>query len=299
MMEARPKGSCPFPTAIEGATAAQLFTKSPQTESQSYKLAYQDSDLLLRDELRPVRLQLELLKAELVQQEHHIESTIVIFGSARIPDPESAKERFESLRAEVEMNRSEPTLTARLERARRVLATSKYYQEARKLSHLISNNYKRSDKVAHVICTGGGPGIMEAANRGAADAGAKSIGLNIVLPFEQAPNPYITPELSFQFHYFAIRKMHFLMRAVAMVVFPGGFGTLDELFEVLTLVQTEKVKPMPILLFGREFWERVINFEALVQEGTISPQDLDLFRYVEKAEEAWEAISRATGIPTN
>ena len=243
--------------------------------------------------------QFELLKVELLQCEHNIESTVVVFGSSRLPDPESSGEQFESVRAEVLKNPSDPALAARLERARRTLANSKYYEEARELSRLISGACQYSDKLTHVVCTGGGSGIMEAANRGAHDVGAKSIGLNIVLPFEQAPNPYITPELSFQFHYFAIRKMHFLMRAMALIVFPGGFGTLDELFEVLTLVQTRKVQPIPIFLFGKDFWDRVINFEALVEEGTISPEDLELFRYVETAEEAWKEICTSTGISSS
>lgn len=298
-MESRRASRYPYPTANDGARAAQLFVESPQTRSPSYKLAYQDPDFLLREECRPVRLQLELLKVELLQCEHNIESTVVVFGSSRLPDPESSGEQFESVRAEVLKNPSDPALAARLERARRTLANSKYYEEARELSRLISGACQYSDKLTHVVCTGGGSGIMEAANRGAHDVGAKSIGLNIVLPFEQAPNPYITPELSFQFHYFAIRKMHFLMRAMALIVFPGGFGTLDELFEVLTLVQTRKVQPIPIFLFGKDFWDRVINFEALVEEGTISPEDLELFRYVETAEEAWKEICTSTGISSS
>jgi len=252
-------------------------------------LAYQDEDFILRDELRPVRLQLELLKPELILQENHIESTVVIFGSARIPDPATAEARLVSAEAEYRKHKNDDILKQKVDIARRALANSKYYDEARKLGALISSNTGK-DKM--VVITGGGPGIMEAANRGAHEAGIPSIGMNIVLPFEQAPNPFITPELSFQFHYFAIRKMHLLMRARALAVFPGGFGTLDELFETMTLIQTKKVKPIPILLFGQKFWERVINFNALVEEGTISPHDLDLFQYVETAEEAWEIISQ-------
>jgi len=284
---------CPYPTADEGAKSARIHIDSPQTQSPSYKLAFQDDAFLLRDECRPVRLQLELLKPELIQQEHDIESTIVIFGSARIPDPESAKKQVDAIQTQMDKKPQDMRISAKLARAKRSLANSKYYEEARRLARLISSECQCSDKMTHVITTGGGGGIMEAANRGAYDSGAKSLGLNIVLPFEQAPNPYITPDLSFQFHYFAIRKMHFLMRAKGLVVFPGGFGTLDELFETLTLVQTHKIKPIPIVLFGKEFWERLINFDVLVEEGTISPEDLSLFQYVETAEEAWEIIRKA------
>ena len=278
-----------FISALDAAKSALLHVESPQCLSSSYKLAYQDDDFILRDELRPVRLQLELLKPELILQENHIESTVVIFGSARIPDPETAKARLVTAETEYRKNKTDDTLKRKLEIARRAMANSQYYDEARKLGGLISNH---TGKDMMVVMTGGGPGIMEAANRGAHEAGIPSIGMNIVLPFEQAPNPYITPELCFQFHYFAIRKMHLLMRARALVVFPGGFGTLDELFETLTLIQTQKVTSIPILLFGKTFWQRVINFDALVDEGTISPKDLELFQYVESAEEAWKIISR-------
>jgi uncharacterized protein (TIGR00730 family) len=283
----------PYPAAHEGAKAALLCVVSPQTRSPSYKLAFQDNDFLLRDDCRPVRLQLEFLKPELILQEHHIESTIVVFGSARIPDPETAKKHFEAARRQVEKEPSDLSLKRKLETARRVLTNSRYYDESRKLARMVSENSESSGKAECVITTGGGPGIMEGANRGAHDAGAKSIGLNIVLPQEQAPNPYITPDLSFQFHYFALRKMHFLMRAKALVAFPGGYGTLDELFETLVLVQTRKIKPIPILLFGKEFWERVIRFDLLVEEGTISEEDTQLFKYVETAEEAWDHIRQA------
>ncbi|MGD8756463.1 MAG: TIGR00730 family Rossman fold protein, partial [Desulfobacterales bacterium] len=278
-----------FISALDAAKSALLHVESPQCLSASYKLAYQDDDFILRDELRPVRLQLELLKPELILQENHIESTVVIFGSARILDPETAKAQLVSAETEYRKNKTDDALRRKLDIARRALANSQYYDEARKLGGLISNHTGK-DKM--VVITGGGPGIMEAANRGAHEAGIPSIGMNIVLPFEQAPNPYITPELCFQFHYFAIRKMHLLMRARALVVFPGGFGTLDELFETLTLIQTQKVTSIPILLFGKAFWQRVINFDALIEEGTISPKDLDLFQYVESAEEAWKIISQ-------
>ncbi|MGQ9647119.1 MAG: LOG family protein [Thermodesulfobacteriota bacterium] len=281
-----------FPSALEDARAAQLSITSPQTLSPSYRLAYTDQDFLLRDELRPVRLELELLKPELILKEHGIESTIVIFGSTRIPDPKVAQEELTDAEAAVRKDPANKLLARKMEIARRIFEKSKYYEEARKLASLVSNASKSSNHLHFVVITGGGPGIMEAANRGAHEVGAESIGLNIVLPFEQRPNQYITPELCFQFHYFAIRKMHFLIRAKALVVFPGGFGTLDELFETLTLIQTKKIKPMPILIFGREFWERIINFGALVEEGTISPEDIELFQYVETAEEAWGMISR-------
>ena len=286
----------PYPRAGDGAKAARVHVDSPQTRSPSYRLAYQDEEFLLRDELRPVRLQLELLKPELIQQEQNIESTIVIFGGSRIPDPEKAKRAFDSIQTEVEKNPTDLALTKKLERARRALNNSKYYEEARKLARHISSACQCGEKHTHVIATGGGSGIMEAANRGAHDVKAKSIGFNIVLPFEQKPNPFITPDLSFQFHYFAVRKMHFLLRATALIVFPGGFGTMDELFETLTLVQTHKIEPIPILLFGKEFWERAVDFVLFAEEGMISPEDLGLFQYVEEAEEAWEIIHRANGL---
>lgn len=279
-----------FPSADEDARIAGKLSGAPHCQSPSYRLAFQDPEFLLRDELRPVRLQLELLKPELILQEHHIESTVVIFGSARIPEPQSAAEGLTAAKKELQADAANPVLQRNLRIAERKLANSRYYDEARKLGRRIA---AYSDDHRLVVMTGGGPGIMEAANRGAHDAGALSIGLNIVLPHEQLPNPYITPDLNFQFHYFAIRKMHLIMRAKALVAFPGGFGTLDELFETLTLIQTGKVRRIPVLLFGREFWERVIHFEALVDEGTVAPGDLGLFRYVDTAEEAWEIILQA------
>ncbi|MBM4349345.1 MAG: TIGR00730 family Rossman fold protein [Deltaproteobacteria bacterium] len=282
----------PFPSALEDARAAELCVPSSQTLSPSYRLAYMDHDFLLRDELRPIRLQLELLKPELILQEHQIESTIVIFGGSRIPEPKVARKLLAEAESVAAKNPGDQTLLRKARIAGRIAETSRYYEEARKLASLISTAAQTRDNSKEVLVTGGGPGIMEAGNRGACEAGAESIGLNIVLPFEQKPNEYITPELCFQFHYFAIRKMHFLMRARALVVFPGGFGTLDEFFETLTLIQTKKIKPIPVLVFGREFWERIINFEALVEEGAISPEDIELFQYVETAEEAWDMISR-------
>jgi len=279
----------PFRTAKDDAQIALTCIDSPQCNSEAYALAFQDNEFMLRDELRPVRLQLELLKPELILREQHIASTVVIFGSARLLDSETAEARLVSAQDEYHKNEKDPALARGVDIARRALANSKYYEEARKLGTLVSRNTGK-DKM--VVMTGGGPGIMEAANRGAHDAGVASIGMNIVLPHEQNPNPYITPDLNFQFHYFAIRKMHLLMRAKSLVVFPGGFGTLDELFETLTLIQTKKVKPIPVLLFGKSFWERIINFDALVEEGTISERDLSLFEYVETAEDAWEIINR-------
>ncbi|MEJ2283771.1 MAG: TIGR00730 family Rossman fold protein [Desulfobacterales bacterium] len=283
----------PFVSAHEEVAATRPCDDTPQCRSASYRLAFQDPDLLLRDELRPVRLQLEVLKPELILQEQHIESTVVVFGSARIPDPQTAESRLVSIQAEYSRKKDDSLLARKVALARKALENSRYYDEARKLGHLISSNTGK-DKL--VVVTGGGPGIMEAANRGAHEAGMPSIGMNITLPHEQNPNPYVTPDLNFQFHYFAIRKMHLLMRAKSLVAFPGGFGTLDELFETLTLIQTRKVQPIPVLLFGQAFWERIVNFEALVEEGTISPEDLDLFVFVDTAEEAWELISEANGL---
>ncbi len=279
-----------FSSAQEDARIASKAAEAAHCQSPSYRLAFQDPEFLLRDELRPVRLQLELLKPELILQEHQIESTVVIFGSARIPDPQSAAEGLASAREALQRDAANPALQRSLRIAERKVANSRYYEEARRLGRLIATH---SDDHRFVVMTGGGPGIMEAANRGAHEAGALSIGMNIVLPHEQMPNPYITPDLNFQFHYFAIRKMHLVMRAKALIAFPGGFGTLDELFETLTLIQTGKVLPIPVLLFGKEFWERVVNFENLVDEGTIAPQDLDLFRYVDTAEAAWRIILQA------
>jgi len=244
----------------------------------------------LSDELRGVRLQLELMKPELIQRELGVCSTVVIFGSTRIPEPEAAQAALVEAEEAAAQAPADDGLARALGVAQRVAAKARYYNEARRLGQIITEVSQTNGHSEYVVVTGGGPGIMEAANRGAQDVGGKSIGLSIVLPREEQPNPYVTPELSFQFHYFAVRKMHFLLRARALVVFPGGYGTLDELFETLTLIQTKKVEPVPVLLFGREYWERVINFEELANEGTIAPADLELFEYVETAEEAWDAI---------
>ncbi len=289
-MSSHTRTKSPFPSALESAETIRQRSEEPTCEPASYSLAFQDTAFLLRDELRPVRLQLELLKPELILQEQHIDSTVVIFGSARIPDPETAEANLVSAQADYRENSQDALLARRVELARKALENSKYYEEAVKLGTLISRNTGK-DKL--VVVTGGGPGIMEAANRGAHEAGMPSIGMNIVLPYEQDPNPYITADLNFQFHYFAIRKMHLLMRAKSLVAFPGGFGTLDELFETLTLIQTRKVTSIPVLLFGQKFWERIINFDALVEEGTISSEDLELFQYVETAEAAWDVISKS------
>ena len=279
-----------FPSAMEDDSAARRTPDSPQTRSNSFRLAYADTEFLLRDELRAVRLQLELLKPELVQQEYGIQGTVVIFGSTRIPDPAAAAARLTQAEAKARQSPADAGLAREAAIARRIAAKSRYYEAARELAALIATAPGKPGPERLAVITGGGPGIMEAANRGAFEAGGKSIGLNIVLPHEQMPNAYITPELSFQFHYFAIRKMHFLLRARALVACPGGFGTLDELFETLTLIQTGKVKPVPVVLLGREYWERIVNFDALVEEGTIAAGDLELFRYAETAGEAWDAI---------
>jgi uncharacterized protein (TIGR00730 family) len=264
----------------EAAFAEAQPHTTPQTQDVSYRLAYRDTDFLLRDELRPVRFQLELLKCEMLLEEAGIGSTLVCYGSARIPSPEMAEEALKTA-----------TTPERMAVVERLVANSKYYDEARQLARIASEcAIVENGMRQFVICSGGGPSIMEAANRGAQDVGAESIGLNIVLPHEQAPNAYVTPHLSFQFHYFALRKMHFLLRAKAVAVFPGGFGTLDEFMELLTLIQTGKMKPIPILLFGKDFWNRVINFQALAEEGVINFEDLKLFHWVETAEEAWAKV---------
>jgi len=255
---------------------------TPQTQDPSYRLAFRDTDFLLREELRPVRFQLELLKAEMLLDEARIGSTLVFYGSARIPAPDAAEAAL-----------AVPTTPERHAVIERLVAKSRYYEESRRLAAIATEQAIVEDGMRQfVVCSGGGPSIMEAANRGAAEAGGESIGLNIVLPHEQAPNSYVTPNLSFQFHYFALRKMHFLLRARAVAVFPGGFGTFDELFELLCLIQTGKMKPIPVLLFGGEFWSRAVNFEALAEEGVINREDLNLFTPVQTAEEGWEVIRR-------
>lgn len=270
---------------------------SPKSSS-SYIPADRDSEFLQREELRSVRIGLELLKPELIQREHGVRSTIVVFGSSRLQEPAAAQTAL--LLAEQEFAGSHRSAEAQRKAsiARRQLALAKYYDVAREFGRLVSSTCQVDGRCDYVIVTGGGPGIMEAANRGAADVGAKSIGLNITLPHEQFPNPYITPELCFQFRYFAIRKMHFLIRAKALVAFPGGFGTLDELFETLTLLQSGKAQNVIVVLVGKEFWERIINWQWLVDNGLISSEDLHLFHYAETAHEAWDLIGRANGAPS-
>ena len=284
------------PSAREDLEHAKEVPPTPQSRAASYRLAFADPDFLLRDELRPVRLQLELLKPELELQEMAIESTVVVYGSARIEDPETTSQLLAEAEAEAATAPDDPAKAEAVRRCRRAVERSHYYTEARRFGEIVSKTTQVGPTRRFVIVTGGGPGIMEAANRGAAEVGAVSIGLNITLPHEQAPNPYVTPALSFQFHYFALRKMHFLMRARALVVFPGGFGTLDELFESLCLIQTQKVRKIPILLFDRAYWQKIIDFDALLDEEVISPHDLDLFHYVDTAEEAWAFIRRHYGL---
>ncbi|MBU6207609.1 MAG: LOG family protein [Alphaproteobacteria bacterium] len=255
-----------FPHAAQDAKAALQDPSTAQTRDPAYRLAFQDMDFLLRQDLRPVRFQLELLKPQIMIEEAGIASTFVFYGSARTPSPENVAHS----------------------KLPRHLA---YYEAARELARLVSAAPLNPEgKREYVVCSGGGPGIMEGANRGAVDVGAETVGLNIVLPFEQAPNHYITPHLSFNFHYFALRKMHFLIHARAVAVFPGGYGTFDELFELLTLMQTRKIKRLPVVLFGERFWRRVIDFEALADEGVIAHEDLDLLRFVENAKEAWDFV---------
>jgi uncharacterized protein (TIGR00730 family) len=274
-----------FPSAQEDAAAAEALARYAGPES-SYRLAFTDTEFVLREELRPVRMQLELLKPELIQREHGISSTIVVMGSARIMPRDAAEQLLASAQAAND--------EAAVRRAQMQVVMSRYYEEARRFAALVTEHARVHD-TGIVIVTGGGPGIMEAGNRGAFEAGGKSVGLNIVLPLEQAPNPYITPELCFQFHYFALRKMHFLMRSIAVVFFPGGFGTMDEMFEVLTLIQTGKSRKRPLLLVGREFWQRLIDFDWLIDTGMIGPGDTRLFHFVETADEAWGLLQREYG----
>ncbi len=262
----------------------------PRLQPNAYRLAFADNEFLLRRETRGIRFQLELLKPDLAQQALGIDSTIVVFGSARFREPAEAERQLHKAQASGD--------AAAIRHAQALLRNAHYYEKSRRFAQLVADyslSCPEQDRL--YIATGGGPGIMEAANRGAHDRGVLNVGLNILLPHEQEPNPYISPELSFKFHYFALRKMHFLMRAKALVAFPGGFGTLDELFEILTLVQCRKAKPVPVFLFGSDYWKRLINFELLVEEGAISPQDLDLFQYVDEPEQAWEGIRKFYQLP--
>lgn len=270
----------PLRTAAEDIDAAKRAPQTPQSASASYRLAFADEEFLTSEDLRGIRFQLEYLKPEFRLRERGINSTVVLFGGARIPEPGKAAwaAKNEQQRANLE-------------------AASKYYDEARRFAQYASITSKALDYRDYVVVTGGGPGVMEAGNRGASDIGAPSIGLNVVLPHEQAPNIYVTPDLSFNFHYFATRKIHFLMRARAVAIFPGGFGTLDEFFETLTLIQTGRMQRIPLLLFGIEFWNKVINFEALAEAGTIAPSDIELFTVVDSAEDGWSVIRQFYNLP--
>jgi uncharacterized protein (TIGR00730 family) len=268
--------------------------------SPSYRLAEQDLAFLQSDETRGVRLQIEYLKPETLLQKHAIRDTVVVYGSTRIPEPATARRSVEDLRRELETDPYDAVLIRKLAVAERMLAKSRYYEIAREFGRLVGSSRDNGSRSTLAITTGGGPGIMEAANRGAFEVGAKSVGLNISLPHEQYPNPYVTPDLCFRFHYFALRKMHLLLRAKALVAFPGGFGTLDELFEVLTLVQTRKIKPVPIVLVGEEYWRRAFDVGFLADEGAIDAEDRELFWFAETAQEIWDGILHwyeASGAP--
>lgn len=268
-------GYTPLSHADEDLKRAESVPDTPQTRAPTYRLAWNDPDFMTQRDLRPVRLQLELLKPEMTLAERGIRSTVVMFGGARLPEPGG-----EAWAAKNETQK------------KNLLKNAKYYDEARKFAQLCSKHSAESYYREFVVVTGGGPGVMEAGNRGAADVGAPSIGLNIVLPHEQAPNLYVTPELCFNFHYFAIRKMHFVMRAKAVAVFPGGFGTLDEFFETLTLIQTGRMERVPVILFGKDFWEHAFDLAYLAEQGTISPGDQDIIDYADTASEAWGIISK-------
>jgi uncharacterized protein (TIGR00730 family) len=265
----------PLANSEADARKADNVPDTPQTRAPAYKLAFRDLDFMKRRELRPVRLQLELLKPEMMLEERGIRSTVVLFGGARIPEPGT-----------------DPWAAKNETQRKNLIANAVYYEEARKFARLCSEHSALSRYTEFVVVTGGGPGVMEAGNRGAADVGAPSIGLNIVLPHEQAPNAYVTPELCFNFHYFAMRKMHFAMRAKAVAVFPGGFGTMDEVFETLTLIQTGRMERVPVILFGTSFWNQAVNIPFLVDQGTIAPHDAELITFVDTAEAAWAEISR-------
>lgn len=260
--------------------------------SPTYRLAVEDVEFLKGPELRPLRMELELLKCEMLMDKADIESTIVVFGGTQVVEKHEADERLSAAEKKLAASPEDVGCQRAVLRAKRNVAKAKFYDDAREFSRIVSAESQSSEHIEYVVATGGGPGIMEAANRGADEIGAKSIGLNITLPHEQAPNPYITPELCFQFQYFAIRKMHFLLRAKGLVVFPGGFGTLDELFCTLTLRQTQRMQEIPIILFGTEYWKNVINFQFLADEGVISDAHLDLLDFVDTPQHAWDTIKR-------
>lgn len=288
----RPKPAEEDPRAPEWVRAIR--------ESPTYRLAEQDVDFVARADIRGPRLEIEYLKADTILAEQHIDHTIVVFGSTRIPEPAAARRNVEALRGAVRADPDNGELLVRLATAERVLAKSHYYDVAREFGRLVGNAGSNERRPRVVVMTGGGPGLMEAANRGAFDVGAKSVGLNIELPHEQYPNPYVTPDLCFRFHYFALRKLHLLLRAKALIAFPGGYGTFDELFEVLTLIQTRKIKPIPVVLVGEHFWRRAVNVDYLVEEGVIDIEDRELFWFAETAQEIWDGILRwyeVTGEP--
>lgn len=279
-----------YPSAREGLEQAQQQIDMPQTRSPAYRLAFADNEFLTTDDTRAVRLQLEWQKFDLLLERAGIEHTMVLFGGARIVSAKEANARVTSLQEKCAAEPDNAALAHALQQAKNLLNKAQYYDDAQQLAFRIANESQQAFGFPSTVMTGGGPGIMEAANRGAFEAGKPSIGLNIVLPKEQHPNPFITPEFCFQFHYFAVRKMHFLMRARAIIVFPGGYGTMDELFETLTLLQTGRITPLPIVLYGETYWRQIINFELMVEEGVISHDDLCLFRYANSVDEAFDHI---------
>lgn len=278
----RPKSADEDPRAPRAVAAIRA--------SPTYRLAEQDAEFIARADIRGPRLEIEYLKTDVILAEQHVDHTIVVYGSTRIPEPAAARRNVEALRAALRSSPDNGEMLARLAVAERILAKSRYYDVAREFGRLVGEAGRGAGPPRLVIMTGGGPGLMEAANRGAFDAGAESVGLNIELPHEQYPNPYVTPDLCFRFHYFALRKLHLLLRAKALVAFPGGYGTLDELFEVLTLIQTRKIKPIPVILVGEQFWRRIVDFDGLVEEGVIDVEDRELFWFAETADEIWGDI---------
>ena len=280
----RPKPAEEDPGAAEAIRAIR--------ESSTYRLADHDPEFIARADIRGARLEIEYLKADVILADQHVDHTIVVFGSTRIPEPAAARRNVETLRVAARSDPDNAELLIRLATAERIMAKSHYYDVAREFGRLVGNAGRAAGTSPVVVMTGGGPGLMEAANRGAFDVGAKTVGLNIELPHEQYPNPYVTPDLCFRFHYFALRKLHLTLRAKALVAFPGGYGTLDELFEVLTLTQTRKIKPIPVVLVGEHFWRRAVDLDFLVEEGVIDPEDRELFWFAETAQEIWDGIIR-------
>jgi uncharacterized protein (TIGR00730 family) len=303
---AAPESVQPSPAAMRDATADVdglsddvATNRKAILESPSYRLAEYDVDFLRRKENRPLRMQLELLKTETLLREHKIDSTVVVFGGTQIVPRQQAEAVLREARLNAKKSPNDAKVLRAVERAERILAKSHYYDEAREFSRLVSSAQPADGRSKLVVMTGGGPGVMEAANRGAFEIGEKSVGLNIDLPHEQEPNPYITPELCFQFHYFAMRKFHFILRAAALVVFPGGFGTLDELFDTLCLRQTRRMQQIPVILYGRNYWDSVINFRRLADEGVVDDEDLKLIDYAETPQEAWDIIARFHGLKSS